>query len=71
VSVSTYNELKDHIGHSISCVPYGPAKNPVNVAIECNDCYLVLLSFDKPKERKNKDAKSDTGVRSPRGRKRV
>lgn len=43
-----YN-LKDHVGHNIVCVSYGATNDDaVNVAIECETCGEVLLSFDKP-----------------------
>jgi hypothetical protein len=39
-------KLKDHIGHKIECVYYGPADSPCNIAIECVDCYMVLVDTD-------------------------
>lgn len=45
MSVSNFEELKGHIGHKIACVSYG--KPVQNVAIECEDCNEVLLSFDE------------------------
>ncbi|MBW3011515.1 hypothetical protein KY326_04825 [Candidatus Woesearchaeota archaeon] len=58
MSVSNYEELKNHIGHKIVCVHYGnpPWKiddsTPVceNVAIECETCNEVLVDFDKETE---------------------
>ena len=46
MSVTNYEELKGHIGHDIVCTYYGDYDN---VAIECNDCNEVLLSYDKDK----------------------
>ena len=46
MSVTSYEELKWHIGHKIECVRYG--HNAENVALECVDCSEVLISFDKP-----------------------
>ena len=46
MSVNSYKELKEHIGHKIVCVRYGD----VNVAVECEDCNEVLISFDKYEE---------------------
>lgn len=47
-----FTELREHVGHSIACVAYGgfaPREGqPVNVAIECEDCGVVLLDFDNP-----------------------
>ena len=48
MSVSTFEELKEHYGHKIECVVYGDADDPANVAIECEDCGLVILDFDCP-----------------------
>ena len=45
MSVSNFEELKIHVGHKVVVVTYG--NPPVNVAIECEDCYEVLLDFDK------------------------
>jgi len=57
MSAFNYNELKKHIGHKIVCVGYSKGAisnqetdNPVNVAIECETCYEVLLDFDQPDE---------------------
>lgn len=48
MSVGNFKELKQHIGHNIACVGYGSSPGKfVNVAIECEDCNEVLLSFDK------------------------
>ena len=44
-----YKDLKEHIGHSVVVVGYGPeGEEPVNVAIECEDCGEVLIEFDAP-----------------------
>lgn len=45
MSVINYKELKAHKGHHIVVVTYGEEEE--NVAIECEDCYEVLLDFDK------------------------
>jgi hypothetical protein len=49
MSANSFDELKFHVGHRIEVARY---ENPVtgetvNVAIECMDCYTVLLDFDK------------------------
>lgn len=44
--VQGYADLACHIGHHIQCVAYGD--EPVAVALECVDCALVLVDFDKP-----------------------
>lgn len=56
-----YKELKNHIGHEIVCVGYALQDLDTNtrigeyqnVAIECETCNQVLVSFDIPKN-KNK-----------------
>ena len=42
-----FEQLKDHIGHAVVVVGYGQSEI-YNVAIECEDCDVVLVSFDKP-----------------------
>lgn len=49
MSVSTYDELKAHIGHRIVCCFYGSGGEPDNVALECEDCNEVLKSCDRPR----------------------
>ena len=52
MSVSNYDELRQHIGHRIVCASYGDNGEddgvPENVAIECETCGEVLLDFDWP-----------------------
>ena len=36
-----FKELKEHIGHKLSCVLYGTE----SVCIECNDCNEILIEF--------------------------
>ena len=43
-----YEELKRHIGHRIVVSAYGEIDDPVNVAIECEDCAEVILDFNHP-----------------------
>ena len=55
MGVSSFNDLKEHIGHRIECACYVDRRevdedgNPliVNVALECVDCFEVLLDFDR------------------------
>ena len=50
MAVSTFNELKDHVGHHLDVTTYGtPDGGIYNVAIECMDCNCVLLDFDNEK----------------------
>lgn len=47
----TFNQLKDHIGHTIQCVQYGNEETGiVNVALECETCHEVLCDCDKPED---------------------
>ena len=46
-----YHALRKHIGHAVVCVGYdNPEEAPANIAIECEDCNEVLVSFDEPEE---------------------
>lgn len=45
MSVHSYADLIQHDGHNVVVVTYGDG---ANVAIECEDCYTVLLDFDRP-----------------------
>lgn len=45
MSVSCFEELMEHVGHHVAVVTYC---DPVrNVAIECEDCGMVLLDFNR------------------------
>lgn len=44
MSVQNYNDLAEHYGHSLTVALYGEGDN---VAIECEECYDVLLDFDR------------------------
>lgn len=48
MSVSSFKDLKHHVGHEVEVVTYGDP--PVNVAIECLDCNEVLLDFDREED---------------------
>lgn len=41
---SNYISLREHLGHKIECVMYG---DEVNMSIECADCSMVLVDYDK------------------------
>jgi len=49
MSAASYAELRAHVGHRIECVVYGvdSAGQPENVAVECIDCYEVILDYDR------------------------
>lgn len=42
--MQTYSDLIQHAGHQVEIATYG---NLDNVAIECLDCYEVLIDYDK------------------------
>jgi len=48
MAVDNYHELKNHVDHDIECVSYGDGDNPMNVALECETCHVVLMDFDHP-----------------------
>jgi hypothetical protein len=37
----------DHVGHKVAVVYYGDRDDPQNVSIECEDCCVVLVDFDR------------------------
>jgi len=45
MSIHTFDDMKSHRGHEIKCVIYGDDKNPVNTAIECVTCGMVLIDL--------------------------
>jgi len=49
MSAWTYADLRVHIGHRIECVGYGdgPSSNPQSVSVECVDCCVVILAYDR------------------------
>lgn len=48
MSVQTLTELDTHFGHDISITRYvNKDSEVVNVAIECTECYEVLVDYDR------------------------
>jgi hypothetical protein len=48
MSASSYSDVALHLGHNLEVAIYGNGiDNPTNAAIECIDCYEVLMDFDK------------------------
>jgi len=43
MSVSSFEELRHHLGHHVVVVVYA---GDANAAVECEDCYEVLIDFD-------------------------
>ncbi len=52
MSAFNYEQLLRHVGHNVVCIAYGKKDDPVNVAVECEDCMEVLLDYDRPKRKK-------------------
>lgn len=51
MAVHSYNDLRAHIGHKIACACYGTKiDHPDNIAVECEDCGVVLMDFDREPE---------------------
>ena len=68
MSVHYYKELLAHHGHTVAVVTYGGPAKPANVAIECEDCSVVLLDFDRPQGgRKTAKDKRIAAVEEARG----
>jgi len=40
-----YQKILEHLGHTIEIASYGQG---LNVAIECIDCYVVIIDRDHP-----------------------
>ena len=48
MAVHDFDTLYEHLGHEVEVVCYGNKEiGIVNVAIECTDCGMVLLDYDK------------------------
>ncbi len=49
MSVSSFKELRDHVGHKLVVSLYKMEDGEeCNVAIECETCMEILLDFDNP-----------------------
>lgn len=49
--MSDFDELLRHQGHEIVIARYEAEGEAVNVAIECETCYEVLLDYEREGER--------------------
>ena len=48
MSADTFTELSRHIGHAVAVVEYaGQEGNAVNVAVECETCFEVLMDYER------------------------
>lgn len=45
-----YHKMLDHAGHNIEIVRYGDCNDPVNVAVECVDCNMVIVDENRDSE---------------------
>jgi hypothetical protein len=51
MAIQNYNDLYAHYGHEIHVNRYTDTLGDViNVSIECEDCYEVLIDFDNEGE---------------------
>lgn len=49
MSANNYKDLLQHVGHDVQVVIYGGEEDGVrNVAVECHDCYEIIMDFDVP-----------------------
>ena len=44
--IYNFDDLRNHIGHKIGCVRYGQGDEVLNVALECEDCNVVLVDLN-------------------------
>jgi hypothetical protein len=44
MAAHSYSDIAEHLGHNLEVAIYGQEDN---AAIECVDCYVVLVDFDK------------------------
>ena len=62
MSATNFEELYKHYGHNVVVAQYTEQDNePVNVAIECNDCDEVLMDYDKESNKWVKSARNVVG----------
>jgi hypothetical protein len=48
MSVDTFTDLYRHKGHKIVVAEYlGQDGKPVNIALECENCYEVLMDYER------------------------
>lgn len=46
----SYVSILEHVGHRVVCVRYGDMPKPDNVAVECEDCGVVIVDFNRAPE---------------------
>jgi hypothetical protein len=47
MAASNFDDLIAHVGHPLKCVTLGPPEGANSVAIECEKCHDVVVSFDR------------------------
>lgn len=68
MSTVPFEKLICHLGHKIEVVTYGlPNGEPVNVAVECEDCCTVLVDADYEDPANPVDTSEDGPASNPRG----
>ena len=54
MSANNFDELYRHYGHQVVVAHYTDQEGKVlNVAVECEECYEVLMDYDKEGEMTN------------------
>jgi hypothetical protein len=55
MSVDTFTDLYRHKGHKIVVAEYlGQDGKPVNIALECENCYEVLMDYEREGDNEGK-----------------
>ncbi|TFH66309.1 MAG: hypothetical protein E4G90_04245 [Gemmatimonadales bacterium] len=57
MSGNNYEELSWHVGHDVEVVSYGRNGTIYNVSVECNDCGMVLMSYDDPETTQTEESR--------------
>jgi len=52
MSIRTFEEAKEHLGHKIVCVGYAlkdkkGTPDYYNISVECETCNIVLIDFER------------------------
>jgi hypothetical protein len=47
MAMSLYQKIVAHRGHEIEVAVYGLEDDPVNAAVECLDCFEVIVDEDR------------------------
>jgi len=44
----SYEKLREHLGHEVVIARYGTDSQEYNIALECEECYEVIVDYDTP-----------------------